>query len=115
MMPKHDRRTFVEKVDYVAGVGYPGGIEGRKRLGLTRGGPELVVTPKCIFDFDKVAGRMKVASIHPGVGQDDVRESTGFDVGDLSSVPTTPLPTKQELELLRNEVDPKGLLLRPAI
>jgi glutaconate CoA-transferase subunit B len=110
MMPKHDRRTFVEKVDYVAGVGYPGGIEGRKRLGLTRGGPELVVTPKCIFDFDKVAGRMNVASIHQGV-----RESTGFDVGDLSSVPTTPLPTKQELELLRNEVDPKGLLLRPAI
>ncbi|MBZ0148341.1 MAG: hypothetical protein K8F62_12500, partial [Pseudorhodoplanes sp.] len=83
MMPRHDARTFVEKVDYIAGVGYPGGLEGRKRLGLRWGGPELIITPKCIFDFDKIKGIARVKSIHPGVDPDDVRASTGFDVGDL--------------------------------
>ena len=29
MMPHHAKRNFVNKVDYVSGVGYPGGIEGR--------------------------------------------------------------------------------------
>lgn len=113
MMPRHDRRTFVDKVDYIAGVGYPGGLEGRKSLGLTRGGPELVVTPKCIFDFDKSAGRMKVASIHPGVSKEDLKDSTGFDLSDLTAVRTTMPPTDTELKLLRNDIDPKGFLLRP--
>lgn len=113
MMPRHDARTLVEKVDYVAGVGYPGGQEGRRALGLRWGGPELIVTPKCIFDFDKVAGRAKVRSIHPGIDPEDVRTSTGFDVGDLAGVPVTPAPTSRELRILREEVDPRGILLKP--
>lgn len=111
MMPRHDSRTIVEKVDYIAGVGYPGGLEGRKKLGLQWGGPELVITPKCIFDFDKTAGQMRVRSIHPGVDIDDLRASTGFDLGDLSSVPRTPPPTPEELRIIRDEIDPRGVLL----
>ena len=111
MMPRHDARTFVEKVDYIAGVGYPGGLEGRKRLGLRWGGPELIITPKCIFDFDKIKGIARVKSIHPGVDPDDVRASTGFDVGDLKNVPSTPAPTENELRVLREDIDPRGILL----
>ena len=111
MMAHHDRRRFVERVDFISGVGYPGGLAGRKALGLERGGPELVFTPKCIFDFDKQAGRMRVKSIHPGVSIDDVRDNTGFDLGPLDGVPTTPLPSPEELRVLREEVDPNRLLL----
>jgi glutaconate CoA-transferase subunit B len=112
MMPRHDARTFVERVDYVSGVGYPGGLAGRRRLGIEKGGPELVLTPKCIFGFDKPAGRMIVRSIHRGTNVEELRRSTGFDLGDLSGVPETPLPEAEELEILRETVDPKGLLLR---
>src|SRR3546814_7946883 len=42
MMPHHAARNFVEKVDYVSGVGYPGGLAGRRRLGLRTGGPAWV-------------------------------------------------------------------------
>lgn len=111
MMPVHERRRFVEKVDYVSGVGYPGGLEGRRRLGLDRGGPELVMTPKCIFDFDKVVGRMKVRSIHAGISRQDVIDSTGFDLGDLGAVPETSAPDPEYLQILRHEVDPHGILL----
>jgi glutaconate CoA-transferase, subunit B len=111
MMPHHARRNFVERVDFVSGVGYPGGLEGRRRLGLDGGGPEWVVTPKCIFDFDREAGRMRVRSIHPGVTAAALREATGFDLGDLAGVPETEPPTAEELEILRRRVDPRGILL----
>lgn len=114
MMAHHDARRFVEKVDFISGVGYPGGLAGRRELGLESGGPELVFTPKCIFDFDKEIGRMRVKSIHPGVTVDELRESTGFDLGQLTDVPVTRMPDADELELLRNEVDPYGLLLPTA-
>lgn len=111
MMPSHEARNFVERVDYVSGVGYPGGIEGRRRLGVERGGPELVLTPRCVFDFDKAGGRMTVRSIHPGVTPAELQAATGFDLGDLSGVPVTPEPTAEELRLIRAEIDPRRILL----
>lgn len=111
MMPRHDSRTFVETVDYVAGVGYPGGRAGRERLGLTQGGPALVITPKCIFDFETETGRMKVRSIHPGVTIEDLRACTGFDLGELSDLPETPTPSEVELRIIRKDIDPNGILL----
>jgi len=111
MMPHHDRRNFVEKVDYVSGVGYPGGLEGRQKLDLDWGGPCMVVTPKCLFDFDREAGRMKVRSIHPGVSRQELKDATGFELGDLSSIPQTEAPTAEELHILRHEVDPRGVLM----
>ncbi len=56
MMPHHDKRNFVEKVDYISGVGYPGGRDGRKELGMETGGPEYIYTPKCVFSFKKKTG-----------------------------------------------------------
>lgn len=109
MMPRHDPRTLVEAVDFVSGVGFPGGRAGRRALGLTSEGPTLVVTPKCLLDFDE-DGCARVASVHPGIEEAELRGATGFDLGNLEGVPTTPDPTEQELEVLRNEVDPFGLL-----
>ncbi len=111
MMPYHEKRNFVEKVDYVSGVGYPGGLAGRHALALDRGGPALIVTPKCIFDFNRDVGRMIVKSIHPGVSVEALRTATDFELGDLSGVPDTPLPTAGELRLIREEIDPRHILL----
>ena len=110
MMPHHDRRNFVEKVDFVSGVGYPGGIEGRRRLGLDHGGPCMVVTPKCVFEFDRERGAIRVRSIHAGVSVSELQEATGFDLGDLERVPTTEPPTDNELRELREQIDPRNIL-----
>jgi glutaconate CoA-transferase subunit B len=110
MMPHHDRRNFVEQVDFVSGVGYPGGAEGRRRLGLDHGGPCLVITPKCVFDFDRGRGSMRVRSIHAGVSARELQEATSFDLGDLARVPTTEPPTNDELRLLRERIDARNIL-----
>ena len=114
MMPRHEARNFPERADYVSGVGYPGGQAGRRALGLDSGGPEWVVTPKCVFDFDKEAGRMKARSIHPGVDAAELQAATGFDLGPLDGVPLTPEPDPRLLAVLRTEVDPRGILI-PAL
>jgi glutaconate CoA-transferase, subunit B len=115
MMPHHDRRNFVEKVDFVSAVGYPGGVAGRRELGLDVGsGPALVITPLCVFDFDLESGRMRVKSVHDGVDPADVRAATGFELGDLSDVPVTPAPGPSDLEILRTRVDPRGIMLSNA-
>ena len=111
MMPHHEKRAFVNKVDYIAGVGYPGGNKGRKALGIPRGGPELVITPKCIFEFNKIKGFIKVRSIHPGVSIQDLRSSTGFELGKLNNIKTTKIPKTEELRIIRQEIDPRGILL----
>jgi len=110
MMPHHDRRNFVEKVDFVSGVGYPGGVEGRRSLGLDHGGPCMIVTPKCVFDFDHARGGVAVQSIHAGVVRHELQEATGFDLGNLADVPTTKPPTSDELRVLREAVDPRNIL-----
>lgn len=110
MMPSHEPRTFVEKVDYVSGVGWPDGQTGRDALGLRHGGPAWIVTPKAIFDFDRQRGRARLHSIHPGVSPEEVRASTGFSL-QTTEVPITPWPTAEELSLLREVVNPHGALI----
>lgn len=113
MMPHHEMRNFVERVDFVSAVGYPGGVDGRRALGLTVGsGPAAVITPLCVFDFEREGtGRMFVKSVHPGVSPEQVRAHTGFDLGDVANVPTTPEPSAEELRLLREVIDPRAMLL----
>ncbi len=109
MMPRHERRIFPERVDHRTGVGYPGGRQGRAQFGLPGSGPEMIVTPKCIFAFD-AEGAIYVRSIHPGVSRDDIRESTGFALPNLDAAPVTEEPSHDELALLRESIDPHGLL-----
>lgn len=110
MMPNHQPRSLVEKVDYVSGVGWPGGEAGREALGLHHGGPQWIVTPKAIFDFDRIRGKARLHSIHPGVSPEELRDSTGFAI-DLRDAPQTPWPSAEELELLRRVVNPHGALI----
>ncbi|MCO5063558.1 MAG: hypothetical protein M9924_03985 [Rhizobiaceae bacterium] len=111
MMPRHERRIFVDKVDFVSGVGFPGGRKGREALGLDWGGPRFVLTPLCVFDFDEDTGRMKVRSIHKGVDPQEVRDATGFDLGSLDGAPQTPEPDAEIVRLIREVIDSRGLLL----
>ena len=56
---------------------------------------------------------MRIRSLHPGVTADEVQAATGFEVVvPAGAIPETPLPTAEELRILREEVDPTGARLR---
>jgi glutaconate CoA-transferase subunit B len=100
----HDRRTFVENVDFVSGPGFPAGPSA-----LPGGGPSLIVTQLCTMDFDSETHFARLATLHPGVTVDQVLESTGFTPIVPPKLETTPVPTPDQLAILRR-LDPAGLL-----
>ncbi|WP_405761791.1 CoA-transferase subunit beta [Streptomyces sp. NBC_00045] len=108
-VPKHSPRVFVERVDMVCGVGYDrAGAAGVTRFHrLPR-----VVSDLGVFDFGGPDHSMRLASLHPGVSVEQVREATGFALAVDSpdgEVPYTREPTVEELRLIREAIDPKGL------
>ncbi|MFF4032365.1 CoA-transferase subunit beta [Streptomyces sviceus] len=99
-VPKHSRRVFVEKVDMVCGVGYDHAAGSRFHR-IPR-----VVSDLGVFDFDTPDRSMRLASLHPGVTVEQVREATGFELAVPDEVPYTREPTAHELELIREVLDP---------
>jgi glutaconate CoA-transferase subunit B len=103
------RRAFVEKLDFLTSPGHLGGGKAREELGLPGEGPELVITDRCVFSFDESSREMVLKSLHPGVELEDVQAEVAWDLNIDPDLGTTQEPSKQELSLLRGELDPQGL------
>lgn len=104
----HTPRTFVEKVDFRGCVGYGDGGDFRERWGL-KNGPQIVITDLCVMDFEPESKRMRLKSVHRGVTPEQVQAETGFPLLIPEKVPETPPPTVEQVRLLREVVDPKGM------
>ena len=95
---EHTTRVFVEQVDFISAAGKsPPEV-------LRHGHPSKVVTPKATFSFDAGVGLLGLESVHPPHTLEDVVAATGFNLGDVSRVPTTTEPTEKELHVLRGTV-----------
>lgn len=106
----HERRRFVERVDYVTSPGHGTGRGWRGRAGLPGGGPAAVITTLAVLRFDE-AGEMYLASVHPGRTVAEVQAHTGWDLALAEDVSQTPPPTPEELSLVRRW-DPEGFWTR---
>ena len=102
---KHEKRRFVEKVDFVTSPGFLTGNSTRHDTGLISGGMYRVVTDLAIMGFDGKTKSMKVEALHPGVTAEEVRDNTGFDILIGKDVSVTKAPTDEELSVLRH-LDP---------
>jgi glutaconate CoA-transferase subunit B len=102
--PRHDSRTFVppEKIDFISGVGF---LDGKASI-CGGAGPQCMISNLAYMDFDEKTKRMRIASIHPGVDIDTVKESTGFELIIPEKIQETNPPTVKEINVLRNKVDP---------
>ena len=83
-VPRHSRVTFVDKLDFLSGLGH----SGQRRRG---------------------SGPMRLVSTHPGVTLDRVKAKTGFELKIHPQLEVTQVPSKEELQLLRNDIDPLGI------
>ncbi|RPJ44020.1 MAG: 3-oxoacid CoA-transferase [Chloroflexi bacterium] len=114
IMP-HERRKFVQKVDFITTPGYLSGPGAREAAGLPPGsGPYKVISTLAIMGFDPDTCCMCVESLHPGVTREQVSANTGFDLLFAARLETTSEPTGQELEILREQVDPLGRIIGKA-
>jgi len=103
------KTVFVDKVDIVSGVGY----DRAAKLGKasTRGHDvRFVISNLAVYDFATPDHRMRLVSVHPGVSVDEVVANTSFELVIEGKVKETRQPTDAELRLIREKIDPKGIL-----
>ncbi|MEO1694647.1 MAG: CoA synthetase, partial [Pseudomonadota bacterium] len=94
----HTPRTLVDRVDFVS-------ANGVSEQGVWRGGgPHALVTGRCVFGFDRDAGRFALQSVHDGETVESVRAQTGFDYVMPDTVPETPALGPEAAELLHGQV-----------
>jgi glutaconate CoA-transferase subunit B len=106
------KRTLVNKLDFLTTPGYLDGPGARERVGLPKGtGPYRVITQLGIYGFDEETKRLKLISLHPGVTVEEVKENSSFEILIPDKVETSPEPTEEDLRILREEIDPAGIVL----
>ena len=107
---KHEKRRFVEKVDFITSPGFIRGGASRAESGLPAGGMFRVITELAVFGFDDETRRMKVLALNPGVTRENVQDNTGFDLVFDEQIAITEPPTEHELETLRS-IDPERMFI----
>ena len=105
---KHSKLSFVEKVDYVsAGRGL---FKDKDRLSAgLKPGKVKIFTNLCVFEKSKKTELLEVINIHPGVSKKQIQENTTFKVIFSKNCKKTPVPSKKQLKILREEVDPLNI------
>jgi len=108
---KHEKRRFIDRVDYITSPGWIDGPGGRAGVGLPPDkGPRVVVTNLGIMKFDAETKRMYLAEYFPGVTVKDVQGHTGFDM-DMTRAKESLPPEKEVLRVLLEKVDPQRLII----
>jgi len=105
-------RTFVKKVDFLTTPGYLDGPGAREKAGLPRNtGPYRVITQLGLYGFDDATKKLQLVSINPGVTVAQIKENSSFDIIIPENVLLSPEPSDEELNILRKDIDPAGIVL----
>jgi glutaconate CoA-transferase subunit B len=107
----HDKRRLRERVDFITSPGYGDGPRWRERVGLTRGGPAVLITTLGVFRF--ADGEAVLVSHHPTSSVDDIRANTGWDLQVADDVGVTEAPSAEVLAVIRG-YDREGFWTRRA-
>ncbi|OGR95015.1 MAG: 3-oxoadipate--succinyl-CoA transferase subunit B, partial [Elusimicrobia bacterium RBG_16_66_12] len=91
IITKLDKRAFPEKVDFITSTG--------KRV-------KKIITNMGILEPDET-GEMVLTSLYPGVTFEAVQENVGWKLKQKASLAPVDLPHLNEIDLLRNKLDPK--------
>ncbi len=112
ILMQHEKRRFLDKIDFITTPGYLTGPGAREAAGLPRQtGPYRVVTSLAILGFHPESKRMMLLKLQPDVTVAQVVENTGFELIISDQIEENPAPTEEELRILREEVDPEKIYI----
>ncbi len=112
IMMQHEKRRFMDKIDYVTSAGWIDGPDGRAKVGLPANrGPQMVVTDRGIMKFDEQTKRMYLYGYYETSSPEDIIENTGFEIDVSKAVKIDP-PTPDIIKIIREEIDPKQAFIK---
>jgi len=107
VMTPQDPKRFAEKCQFVTSPGWLQGGDSRAKSGLPLGaGPYKIITNMAVMDFEPTSKRMRIMSINPGYSEKDVQDNCGFELLKAKKIVENKPPTKKELDILRDQIDP---------
>ena len=114
IMMQHQKRRFMEKIDYITSCGWMDGPGGRERAGLPGNrGPQMVVTDLGIMKFDEETKRGCIWPTTIPLSPEMVQENTGFEV-DVSRAQLFGGPSPEIIRVIRRGDRPRpGLYQGP--
>lgn len=113
LLMRHEKRRFLEKVDFVTSPGYlDGSPNARENAGLPKDtGPYRVITSMGLLDFDPETKVMRIAGTGPDVSVDDLKDNMSFEPLVSEKVELLQPPKEDELKLLREIIDPDRVVI----
>ncbi len=111
LMTPHQKRRFPEKVDFMTSAGFLDGREAREATGVRGSGMVTVVTDIGLLEPDD-DGELILTALHPGRTVEEAKANTGWDLKCAPVLRTTEPVTEKELDILRQELDPRGIYLK---
>ena len=107
---QHEKRKFVQQVDYLTSPGWLTGPGSREEAGLSPGGPAAVITNLAVMGFDEDSREMFLQGYYPGITPRQILDNMSFEV-DISRAREIVPPSQTELHILREICDPQRLIL----
>jgi glutaconate CoA-transferase, subunit A len=107
-VPRHSPLALVEAVGVASASRGILTDDERSVAGLLPGRVKLV-TNLGVFELDHATRQLELTGLHHGVDLETVRDETGFELVVADRCVSLAAPTRDELEVLRTEVDPIGL------
>jgi acyl CoA:acetate/3-ketoacid CoA transferase beta subunit len=107
---RHQKRKLPRVLAHLTSPGFVGGKD-RRQTGLRGDGPHRIITDMAVLGFDPKSNSAKLLSAHPGISVDSIVKNTGFPLVVPAEVLTTPLPSREQLRILREEIDPRRAYL----
>jgi glutaconate CoA-transferase subunit B len=111
VLTPHQKRRFPEKVDFRTSAGFLGGRAEREKFGLRGAGPQAVVTDLGIMEPDE-NGELVLTALHPGATAEQARQNTGWGLKVSTDLRLTEPPSREELRILHEELDPDSIYLK---
>jgi glutaconate CoA-transferase, subunit B len=109
IMAAHEKKRFVEKVDYISSPGYIDGPGARQRYGLIGGGPSAIVTTLGILRPNPETLEFELDAWFEYSSPDEVVANTGWKLKVSPNAHVVTPPDDGELRIL-HEVDTTGML-----
>lgn len=94
----HKSSVLVDSVDFISANGPDNSTYQRV------GGPELLITNRCVFTYSQSHRYFLLTHLHPGETIDSISENTGFDINFENQPASTPLPPSDQLARMRGQL-----------
>jgi len=104
-------KSFVENCDFITSPGNFSLDKSRKEWGHPGAGPTAIITDLCVMTWSETDNEFIVSELYPGATPDEIQSKCGWKLKFAPQLAVSEAPTREEVRLLREKLDPQKLYL----